>query len=191
MSVLQPFASPRSNQQPLTRIGRSNIAQCLDDFPYHLLLGCWAAINFAAINYSVHSDKSKALIVNGPDFSKSKLLPVIAQDEESGDVLMLGYMNAEAYSETLQTGRVCYFSRSRNRLWRKGEESGHFQEVKAVFFDCDADTLLIKVNQVGGAACHEGYRSCFFRQVIPGEDAPRVIGTPVFDPQAVYDKEKK
>ncbi len=108
--------------------------------------------------------------MNGPDFSKSSLLPVIAQDETSGDVLMLAYMNAEAYAETLKTGHVCYFSRSRNRLWRKGEESGNVQEVKAIYFDCDADTLLIKVNQIGGAACHEGYRSCFFRQVVPDAD---------------------
>ena len=108
--------------------------------------------------------------MNGPDFQKSDLLPVIAQDEASGDVLMLAYMNEEAYAETLQTGRVCYYSRSRDRLWRKGEESGNVQEVKAIYFDCDADTLLIKVNQIGGAACHEGYRSCFFRQVVPDAD---------------------
>ena len=78
--------------------------------------------------------------MNGPDFSKSDLIPVIAQDEVSGDVLMLAYMNEEAYSETLKTGRVCYYSRSRDRLWRKGEESGNVQEVKSIYFDCDADT---------------------------------------------------
>jgi phosphoribosyl-AMP cyclohydrolase len=127
-------------------------------------------------------------MVNGPDFSKSDLIPVIAQDEASGDVLMLAYMNEEAYAETLDTGRVCYYSRSRDRLWRKGEESGNVQEVKAIFFDCDADTLLIKVNQVGGAACHEGYRSCFFRQVVAGADEPTVVGQRVFDPKQVYKK---
>ncbi len=126
--------------------------------------------------------------MNGPDFSKSSLLPVIAQDESTGDVLMLAYMNEEAYAETLKTGRVCYFSRSRDRLWRKGEESGNVQEVKAIFFDCDADTLLIKVNQIGGAACHEGYRSCFFRQVVPGADDAQVVGERVFDPKQVYKK---
>jgi phosphoribosyl-AMP cyclohydrolase len=126
--------------------------------------------------------------VNGPDFSKSSLLPVIAQDEMSGDVLMLAYMNEEAYAETLKTGRVCYFSRSRDRLWRKGEESGNVQEVKAIYFDCDADTLLIKVNQIGGAACHEGYRSCFFRQVVPDADQAAVVGERVFDPKQVYKK---
>ncbi len=104
---------------------------------------------------------------NGPDFSKSELLPVIAQDDATGDVLMLAYMNKTAWEETLRTGRVCYYSRSRNKLWRKGEESGNVQEVKGIYFDCDADTLLIRVNQIGGAACHEGYRSCFFRKIDP------------------------
>ncbi len=126
--------------------------------------------------------------MNGPDFSKSELIPVIAQDEESGDVLMLAYMNQESYAETLETGRVCYYSRSRQKLWRKGEESGNVQEVKSIFFDCDADTLLIKVNQIGGAACHEGYRSCFFRKIDPKSDAIEVVGERVFDPAEVYKK---
>lgn len=126
--------------------------------------------------------------MNGPDFTKSDLLPVIAQDEATGDVLMLAYMNEEAYSETLKTGRVCYYSRSRDRLWRKGEESGNVQEVKGIFFDCDADTLLIKVNQIGGAACHEGYRSCFFRQVNPDAEEATIVGERVFDPKEVYKK---
>lgn len=126
--------------------------------------------------------------VNQPDFSKSDLIPVIAQDDATGDVLMLAYMNQEAYAETLRTGRVCYYSRSRDRLWRKGEESGNVQEVKAIFFDCDADTLLIKVNQIGGAACHEGYRSCFFRQIVPESQEPRIVGERVFDPTQVYKK---
>lgn len=105
---------------------------------------------------------------NAPDFAKGEgLLPAIAQDAATGEVLMLAYMNAESYAETLSTGRAVYFSRSRNRLWRKGEESGNVQHVKGIFFDCDADTILLKVDQVGGAACHEGYSSCFFRQVTP------------------------
>jgi phosphoribosyl-AMP cyclohydrolase len=127
-------------------------------------------------------------ILNGPDFQKSDLLPVIAQDEQTGDVLMLAYMNEEAYAETLKTGRVCYYSRSRDRLWRKGEESGNVQEVQSIFFDCDADTLLIKVNQIGGAACHEGYRSCFFRKVVPNADEATIVGERVFDPKQVYKK---
>ena len=124
----------------------------------------------------------------GPDFTKSDLIPVIAQDDATGDVLMLAYMNAEAYAETLRTGRVCYFSRSRQRLWRKGEESGNVQELKSIFYDCDADTLLVKVHQVGGAACHEGFKSCFFRQIDPRTGAVTVIGERLFDPKAVYGK---
>ncbi len=122
-----------------------------------------------------------------PDFSKGGgLLPAIAQDAKTGDVLMLAYMNAESYAETLASGRAVYYSRSRNNLWRKGEESGHVQEVKAIFFDCDADTILLKVHQIGGAACHEGYASCFFRQVTP--EGLKVIATRVFDPNEVYKK---
>jgi phosphoribosyl-AMP cyclohydrolase len=125
---------------------------------------------------------------NGPDFSKSELLPVIAQDDATGEVLMLAYMNQTAWDETLKTGRVCYYSRSRQKLWRKGEESGNVQEVKSIFFDCDADTLLIRVNQIGGAACHEGYKSCFFRKIDPKSGSIEVVGSRVFDPKAVYKK---
>src|SRR5256885_10027960 len=104
------------------------------------------------------------------DFEKSGgLVPAIAQDADTKRVLMLAWMNREAYEETLRTGRAVYFSRSRNKLWRKGEESGNVQEVRAVYVDCDADTVLLEVRQVGGAACHEGYASCFFRQV-EGDD---------------------
>ncbi len=126
--------------------------------------------------------------MNGPDFQKSELIPVIAQDEASGTVLMLAYMNQQAYEETLRTGRVCYYSRSRQKLWRKGEESGNVQELKAIYFDCDADTLLVKVRQVGGAACHEGFQSCFFRKIDPATSAVSVEGERVFDPNVVYAK---
>lgn len=126
--------------------------------------------------------------VNGPNFEKSDLIPVIAQDDATGDVLMLAYMNAEAYAETLKTGRVCYFSRSRQKLWRKGEESGNVQELRSIFYDCDADTLLVKVNQIGGAACHEGFKSCFFRQINPQTGEVTVIGQRLFDPKQVYKK---
>ena len=126
--------------------------------------------------------------MSGPDFDKHSLLPVIAQDFESGDVLMLAYMNREAYDETLNTGRVCYYSRSRQKLWRKGEESGNIQEVKELIFDCEADTFLVKVNQIGGAACHEGYRSCFFRQITPSTGEVNTVGERVFDPAKVYGK---
>jgi phosphoribosyl-AMP cyclohydrolase len=121
------------------------------------------------------------------DFDKlGGLVPAIAQDADTGAVLMMAWMNREAYEETLRTRRAVYFSRSRNRLWRKGEESGHFQEVREVLIDCDADTILLKVHQIGGAACHEGYMSCFFRRV-EGDDV-KVIAEKVFDPKAVYKK---
>jgi phosphoribosyl-AMP cyclohydrolase len=119
------------------------------------------------------------------DFDKSGgLIPAIAQDADTGTVLMMAWMNREAYEETLRTRRAVYFSRSRNRLWRKGEESGHWQEVREIFVDCDADTVLLKVHQVGGAACHEGYPSCFFRRV--EADGLHVVGEKVFDPKQVY-----
>jgi phosphoribosyl-AMP cyclohydrolase len=130
----------------------------------------------------VMSSKSES-----PDFSKGDgLLPAIAQDAATGDVLMLAYMNAESYAETIATGRAVYFSRSRNKLWRKGEESGHVQLVKGIYLDCDTDTILLKVDQIGGAACHEGYKSCFFRQVTP--DGLKVVAEKLFDPKEVYKK---
>jgi phosphoribosyl-AMP cyclohydrolase len=121
------------------------------------------------------------------DFDKAGgLVAAIAQDADSNEVLMIAWMNREAYEETLRTGRACYFSRSRGKLWRKGEESGHVQEVREVFIDCDADAVLLKVKQIGGAACHEGYKSCFFRKV-DGQNVC-VVAEKVFDPKAVYKK---
>ncbi len=127
-----------------------------------------------------------AKLADEPDFERLELIPAIAQDAETGDVLMMAWMNEEAYRETLATGRVCYYSRSRQKLWRKGEESGNVQELRAIYFDCDGDTLLLKVNQVGGAACHTGYRSCFFRKVDPQSGATEIEGERVFDPETVY-----
>ena len=122
-----------------------------------------------------------------PDFAKcGGMVPTIAQDVKTGDVLMLAYMNEESYDETLKTGRAVYYSRSRNKLWRKGEESGNVQKVHGVFIDCDAYTLLIKVEQIGEAACHEGYKSCFFREITP--EGAKVIGERLFDPEKVYGK---
>jgi phosphoribosyl-AMP cyclohydrolase len=130
---------------------------------------------------------AQSLPEDGPDFAKGDgLLPAIAQDAETGEVLMMAYMNAESYAETLATGRAVYYSRSRKKLWRKGEESGNVQEVRAIYIDCDADTLLLSVNQIGGAACHAGYKSCFYRQVTP--EGLKVVGTRVFDPEKVYGK---
>lgn len=121
------------------------------------------------------------------DFDKAGgLVAAVAQDADTGEVLMLAWMNREAFEETVRTSRAVYFSRSRNKLWRKGEESGHVQAVVGVYIDCDADAVLLKVRQLGGAACHEGYKSCFFRQLNAGELT--VIGERVFDPAIVYGK---
>ena len=107
-------------------------------------------------------------------------MPAIAQDNETGEVLMLAYMNEESLRLTVETGVAHYFSRSRNKIWRKGETSGNEQKVKEILVDCDEDTILLKIEQTGGA-CHEGYRSCFFR-TIDGE----VVAEKVFDPKDVY-----
>jgi len=119
------------------------------------------------------------------DFEKcGGLIPAVVQDFETGEVLMLAYMNEKAWQETLRTGKATYWSRSRNELWVKGNTSGHVQLVKEICVDCDGDTVLLKVEQLGGAACHTGYRSCFFRKV-EGE-AFRIVGKKVFDPKEVY-----
>ena len=121
------------------------------------------------------------------DFKKSGgLIPAIAQDWKTGEVLMLAYINEESWKETLRTGHGVYWSRSRSKLWHKGEESGNVQIVKEILVDCDADTVIFKVEQVGGAACHEGYHTCFFRKVVG--DNLEVVGERVFDPRKVYKK---
>lgn len=123
------------------------------------------------------------------DFAKSEdgLIPAIAQDYKTGEVLMLAYMNAESFRRTLETGKATYWSRSRSKFWVKGESSGNTQEVKEVLVDCDNDTIVVKIDQIGGAACHEGYRSCFYRRLDENGD-PQVIGERVFDPKEVYGK---
>lgn len=121
------------------------------------------------------------------DFEKGGgLVPVVIQDHASGQILMLGYMNREAWEETLKTGKVTYWSRSRKKLWLKGETSGHVQVVKEIYLDCDGDALLIRVDQVGGAACHTGYQSCFHHRHEDGEW--RIHGEKIFDPEEVYQK---
>ncbi|MBS3755795.1 MAG: phosphoribosyl-AMP cyclohydrolase [Desulfobacterales bacterium] len=121
------------------------------------------------------------------DFEKGGgLLPAIVQDFETGEVLMLAYMNPAAWENTLKTGKATYYSRSRDKLWVKGESSGHIQKIREVRFDCDSDTILLKVEQLGGAACHKGYKSCFYRKV---EDNKAVIAEErIFDPDEVYKK---
>mgnify|MGYP000402444714 FL=1 len=120
------------------------------------------------------------------DFDKmGGLVPAIAQDADTGEVLMLAWMNREAWEETLRTGRACYYSRSRQKLWRKGEESGHWQEVVSAHVDCDGDAILLRVRQIGGA-CHDGYRSCFYRRYENGQWL--VTAEKVYDPKLVYQK---
>jgi phosphoribosyl-AMP cyclohydrolase len=111
------------------------------------------------------------------------LIPVVVQDYSSGQVLMMAFMNREAWEETLRTGRATYWSRSRNELWVKGETSGNLQEVKEIYVDCDEDTVLLKVIQTGGA-CHTGHRSCFYRRLEGNE--LKEVGERVFDPDEVY-----
>ena len=122
-----------------------------------------------------------------PDFEKGGgLLPVVAQDAETGEVLMLAYMNEEAFRRTLETGNAWYYSRSRDKFWMKGEESGNVQRVKAVFTDCDADAIVLKIEQVGGAACHTGHRTCFYRRWDKSDWVEE--GALIFDPREVYKK---
>ncbi len=119
------------------------------------------------------------------DFKKGNgLIPVIAQDDKTGEVLMLAYMNEQAFNETLKTRKATYYSRSRNALWKKGETSGHVQNVKEIRVDCDNDTILLKVDQVGNAACHKGYKSCFFSKIV--ENDLKIVESKIFDPKEVY-----
>ena len=123
------------------------------------------------------------------DFQKSGgLVPAIIQDERTGDVLMLGFMNAAALAETQRTGEAVFFSRSRNKLWKKGESSGHVLKVREMRVDCDADALLVRVEPVGPGVCHEGYRSCFFRS-LETDGSATVIAERTFAPEKVYGQE--
>ena len=119
-------------------------------------------------------------------FNEQGLVPAIAQDAESGRVLMMAWMNADSLRETLETGRACYWSRSRQSLWRKGESSGNQQLVKSVSLDCDGDTLLLMVEQKGGIACHTGRESCFYRQ--PAEQGWREVEPVLKSPEQMYGK---
>jgi phosphoribosyl-AMP cyclohydrolase len=121
------------------------------------------------------------------DFKKGDgLIPVVIQDASTHEVLMLGYMNQEAWEQTLRTKRASFWSRSRKKLWIKGETSGHFQEIKEIYLDCDGDSLLLRVDQIGGAACHTGFRSCFHRRYEKNEWI--LSGKKIFDPEEVYGK---
>ena len=118
-----------------------------------------------------------------PDFAKrGGLLPAIAQDAKTGQILMVAYMNRKAWQATLATGRATYWSTSRDELWEKGATSGHVQHVREILIDCDADAVVLKVDQVGGVACHEGYASCFFRRVEGGSGEGWPIIAPLLEP---------
>ena len=125
------------------------------------------------------------------DFKKlDGLVAAVIQDAGTGEVLMLGFMNAEAYAATQASGEVTFFSRSRNKLWRKGEQSGHVLRVREIRVDCDVDALLIRVDALGPGVCHEGYRSCFFRQLSTAGDA-KVIAERTYNPDTVYGKDAR
>lgn len=126
-----------------------------------------------------------AEVLDSLPWNQAGLLPAIAQQHDSGEVLMMAWMNRAALEETLQTGRVCYWSRSRQQFWRKGESSGQIQQLKEMRFDCDGDTILLKVEQTG-AACHTGRRDCFYN-LVEG-DRVRVDKAPIIDPQTLYGK---
>ena len=119
-------------------------------------------------------------------FDANGLVTAVAQDADSGRVLMVAFMNREALEETAQTGRAVYFSRSRQRLWRKGEESGHVQQVRELRLDCDGDVVLLQVSQAGGIACHTGRASCFYSVLTDGRWAP--VDPILKDPEAIYGK---
>ena len=125
------------------------------------------------------------------DFDKlGGLIPAIIQDHRSGDVLMLGFMNSASLAETQRSGEVVFFSRSRNKLWKKGESSGHILKVRELRVDCDADAFLVRVEAIGPGVCHEGYRSCFFRKLEP-DGTSKITEDRTFSPETVYGREKQ
>ena len=127
-------------------------------------------------------------ILDTAKFTEDGLIPAIAQDAATGEILMMAWMNREALRMTVETKRATYWSRSRNKLWIKGEESGNIQEVHSMSIDCDADVILLKIRQVGDAACHTGHRSCFYREVEKNGEVLRENSVPLFDPKQVYKK---
>ena len=120
-------------------------------------------------------------------FDSAGLIPAIIQDHKTHEVLMMAWMNRESLDKTIQTGKTHFFSRSRNKLWLKGESSGHVQNVKSIRTDCDKDCLLVEVEQIG-AACHDGYYSCFYNEHRTDQPTWKIVGTKVFDPASVYKK---
>jgi phosphoribosyl-AMP cyclohydrolase len=128
-------------------------------------------------------------IFNRMKFDENGLITAVAQDYRTGEILMLAHMNKESFQKTVESGRAVYWSRSRKRLWRKGEESGNVQNVKEILIDCDGDAVVLKVEQVGGAACHTGNRSCFFTKIAEGDLV--YVGVKIFDPEKIYKRKEK
>jgi len=134
------------------------------------------------------SMKKLRQFVNKLKYDSNGLIPVIAQDYKDGMVLMVAFMNRESLLMTLRTGFMCYYSRSRKKLWKKGETSGNVQQARQIMVDCDSDCLLFKIKQIGKAACHTGYRSCFYRKLNPVTSKFSIAGKRVFNPDTVYKK---
>jgi phosphoribosyl-AMP cyclohydrolase len=125
------------------------------------------------------------MTIDSLKYDEKGLIPAVVQDADNGDVLMVGYMNEAAVRQTLDTGKVTFWSRSRKKFWIKGETSGNFQLLKGLYIDCDRDCILVKVEQIG-PACHEGYRSCFFREVTDSEAEPRLVAERMKSPEEIY-----
>ena len=125
-------------------------------------------------------------LLNTIKFDEKGLVPVIIQEIDTNKVLMLGFMNREALIKTLEEGRTCFWSRSRQRLWVKGEESGYFQQVRSIYLNCENNSLLLKVTQTGGASCHTGYVSCYYQEYLSDKDAFRTVEKKIFSPKDVY-----
>ena len=127
-------------------------------------------------------------IIEQLKFDSDGLIPAIAQEEKSGEILMMAWMNRESLRATIETNRATYWSRSRKKFWMKGEESGNIQEIRSIHIDCDGDAVLLKVNQIGGAACHTGHRTCFYREIVDGGQNVKESNDIIFDPNTVYRK---
>jgi phosphoribosyl-AMP cyclohydrolase len=127
-------------------------------------------------------------IIEQLKFDSDGLIPAIAQEEKSGEILMMAWMNRESLRATIETKRATYWSRSRKKFWMKGEESGNIQEIRSIHIDCDGDAVLLKVNQIGGAACHTGHRTCFYREIVDGGQNFKESNDIIFDPNTVYRK---
>jgi phosphoribosyl-AMP cyclohydrolase len=127
-------------------------------------------------------------IIEQLKFDSDGLIPAIAQEEKSGEILMMAWMNRESLRATIETNRATYWSRSRKKFWMKGEESGNIQEIRSIHIDCDGDAVLLKVNQIGGAACHTGHRTCFYREIVDGGQNFKESNDIIFDPNTVYRK---